>query len=61
MVVMRSDQHCHKMGTRIIQIKMFNKVVRKLEEVRYILAIKKYLIFIRALKVKATRLPSKMA
>lgn len=51
MVVMRSDQphrkNKDKNNSGTVQVKMFNGVVRKMEGVRYVLAIKKYLIFWR--------------
>lgn len=59
MVVMRSNDFCHKIEIGIVQIKMFDKLVRKLEEVRFILVTKKYLIFIGAPKpeAKSSRFP----
>lgn len=51
MVVMRSYQPHRENKDRnnsgIVYVKTFNGVVRKIEEVRYVFTIKKYLIFCR--------------
>lgn len=36
MVMKRNGQSCHKIGIIIVQVKMFDEIVRKLEEVRYV-------------------------
>lgn len=57
--MIRSNDSCHKIEIGIVKIKMFDKLVRKLEEVRFIPVTKKYLIFIGAPKpeAKSSRFP----
>ena len=51
-VMMGNDQHCRIMRIRTIQLKMFDGVVRKLKEIRYVPTLKKNLICIDFLKAK---------
>lgn len=50
-----------EMRTKIVQVKTFDIMVRKLKEVRYIPVTRKYLIFVSTLEAKAIGLRSKMA
>lgn len=56
MIVMRSNHSCYKIEIGIVQIKMFDKLVRKLEEDRFMPVIKKCLIFVGAPKPEAKSL-----
>ncbi|KAH9686470.1 hypothetical protein KPL70_014355 [Citrus sinensis] len=51
-VAMENDQPCHTMGIGIVRLKLFDGIVRELKEVRYILVLKKNLIFMGALEAK---------
>ncbi|KAH9725397.1 hypothetical protein KPL70_007865 [Citrus sinensis] len=51
-VVTGNDQPCRTMGIGTIQLKMFDRMVRELKEVRFVPALKKNLIFVGALEVK---------
>ncbi|KAH9718032.1 Integrase catalytic domain-containing protein [Citrus sinensis] len=51
-VVMGNDQPCRTMGIGTIRLKIFDGMVRELKEVRFVLALKKNLISVGALKAK---------
>ncbi|KAH9752435.1 hypothetical protein KPL71_014676 [Citrus sinensis] len=52
LIVMENDQPCRTMGIGIVQLKLFDGMVRELKEVRYVSALKKNLIFVGALEAK---------
>ena len=47
---MGNDHPCNMEGIGTIQIKMFDRMVRELKEVRYVTQVKKYLISVGALE-----------
>ncbi|KAH9733926.1 retrovirus-related pol polyprotein from transposon TNT 1-94-like protein [Citrus sinensis] len=51
-VVMGNDQPCRTMGLGTIRLKMFDRMVRELKEVRFVPALKKNLISVGALEAK---------
>ncbi|KAH9782721.1 Integrase catalytic domain-containing protein [Citrus sinensis] len=51
-VVMGNDQRCRTMGIGIIRLKMFDKMIRELKEVKFLPALKKNLISVGALEAK---------
>ena len=50
-VIMSDDRPCNMEGTRTMQIKMFDGMILKLKEVRYVPQLKRNLISISALKI----------
>ena len=55
-VVMGNDQPCRTMGIETIRLKMFDKMIRELKEVRYVPTLKKNLILVGALKAKGYKI-----
>jgi len=49
-VIMGDDRSCNMEGIGTVQIKMFDGMVRELEEVRYVPQVKKNLIYVGVLK-----------
>ena len=51
-VVMGNDQLCRTIGIGIIRLKIFDRMVRKLKEIRFVLVLRKTLISAGALEAK---------
>ncbi|KAH9800316.1 Histidinol dehydrogenase [Citrus sinensis] len=56
LVVMGNNQPCRTMGIGTIRLKMFDRMVRELKEVRFVPTLKKNLIYVGTLKAKGYKI-----